>query len=341
MRDPNPRSSLGDVSLTQPAPQNAAELAERQHGVVAIRQLHALGYTADRIHGLTASDGWRRVSRLVLRREGSPCDVRQRAMAAVLDAGAFAALSHESASAWYGHRGSRLERPIHVVTTQSVGRRATLGRVHQVRLLPTDLVVLHDGVPTVCAELVALHLFATMPFARAERIVETMWSRRMLSGRSIGLLLHRLARQGRNGIVALRQYHDARGDDYSPPASGLEHRVSELLRSNNLELRRQVWVGEEAPIGRADLLHPELPLVVEVQSEMHHTSLTDRTNDSRRSGALRAAGFVVVEIPEEWVWTDPARVVDSVRVGIHEAARSKRPPTLQPAFVMRSSPVER
>jgi very-short-patch-repair endonuclease len=298
----------------------AEELASTQHGVVASHQLRTLGLTSAQVGSMVDNYGWERVSGLVLLRRGSTPDARQRVSAAVLDAGPGAALSHESAAAWMGHRGSRLERPVHASTTRKLGRRNTLARIHEVRSLPAEFLIVHDGVTTVCAEMVALHVFATMRPERAARIIDSMWSRRMLSGRTIGRFLALFAKQGRNGIVALRAYYEERGDDYTPPDSGLEARTLAVLADAGLKMRRQVWVGDhERSIGRVDLAHPDLPLLVEVQSEMHHSSFSDRARDEVRLADLRTAGWTVVEIPEEWVWTDPALVVLAVREGIRQA----------------------
>jgi very-short-patch-repair endonuclease len=53
--------------------------------------------------------------------------------------------------------------------------------------------------------------------------------------------------------------------------------------------------------------------VVEVQSELYHSALTDRVADAARVAALRSAGFEVVEVSEEQVWHRPAEVVQAVR----------------------------
>lgn len=246
-------------------------------------------------------------------RAGSHSGIQQRVSAAVLSVGPGAALSHESAAAWWGHRGCRLERPVHVVTDIRRAHPPGAARVHTVRRLDRRWVVAHDGVAVVRPELTALQLFATMGFERAERIVDSMWSMRLLSGASIGLFLTEVGRRGRDGTAGLRQFHAERGDGYTPPESGLEARVAKVLGNAGISVRRQVDSGGEHWSGRVDFRHVTLPLVIEVQSGIHHSSLTDRADDRRRHGRLRADGFELVEITDHEVWTDPARVVGNVR----------------------------
>ena len=288
--------------------------AAGQHGAVGVRQLVARGWSSWRIDDLCRHHGWIRVTSQVLRVAGAPDTRAQRVSCAVLDVGPGAYLSHESAAAWWGHRGSRLERPIHVVTTRVSTRRSNLARVHRVRHLDDRWVTDLAGVPVVRPELVAMHLFASCHYQRAERIVESMWSQRLLSGRSLGNLLRDVGKRGRNGTAGLRLYVDARQGGYEPPDSGLETRVQRILGDAGIALRRQVNLGDARHwSARVDFLLPDLGLVLEVQSEVHHSSLRDRSADLERIAKLERQGFLVVEVTDEMVWTDPAAVIRAVR----------------------------
>jgi very-short-patch-repair endonuclease len=167
-------------------------------------------------------------------------------------------------------------------------------------------------VPVVRPELLALQLFADHSDRRAERLVDRLWSMRLLSGRSIGACLSDLGERGRNGTAGLRVYLDRRGDDYVPPASGLESRVMELLQEAWIPMRRQVDSGGERWTGRVDFRHEELPLIVEVQSEAHHTALVDVEHDAARQKDLEKAGFVVLEAWDTDVWQRPRQFVADV-----------------------------
>jgi very-short-patch-repair endonuclease len=54
-------------------------------------------------------------------------------------------------------------------------------------------------------------------------------------------------------------------------------------------------------------------VVVEVQSAIFHSSLTDQRRDRERFERLRRAGWSVVEISDDEVWNFPDRVVEKVR----------------------------
>src|SRR5690606_29679606 len=116
--------------------------------------------------------------------------------------------------------------------------------------IPERWLATHRQLPTVRPEVVAIHLFADFTPQRAERLVEQMWSRRLLSGRSIAACLSDLGARGRNGIAGLRRYLNDRGQDYEPAASGVELRFQQIMEGAGLAFRRQVDVGDEMWIGR-------------------------------------------------------------------------------------------
>lgn len=256
------------------------------------------------------------------RRAGSPVTVEQKVLAAVLDLGGDAALSHLPAGHWYGLQGCSLT-PLHLVTTHVRRHRPDGVRVHRVRDLPPTWVTRHRGVPIVRPELLAIQLFAVCRPERAEVLVDRLWSLQLLSGPSIAAVLAQMGARGRNGIAGLRSYLDERGPNYIPPATNLENRVKRILGDVDIEMRRQVNSGAEVWTGRVDFRHEVLPVILEVQSETYHTALVDQITDARRRAALEDDGFVVVEVWDTDVWTRPRQVIDAVEAALHTAhARS-------------------
>ena len=287
------------------------DLAGAQHGLVARSQLRELGFSHQAISRLFRSTAWVPVTQQVLRSAGSPTSLEQMVLTAILDQGGDAALSHLSAAAWWGLTGCSLT-PLNLVTTRKTGRKTELARVREVRLLPEWCVVTHRGCRVARPELVALHLFAVSSPGRAERLVDRMWSKRLLSGSSIIDVLDELGESGRNGVTGLRRYLKPRGEDYEPPASGLESRVLELLAGAGMSFRRQINSGGTRWTGRVDFRHATLPLIVEAQSEAYHSSLSDQAEDDRRTTQLKADGFVVVEVTDTDVFARPGEVVRRV-----------------------------
>jgi len=300
-------------------------LAERQHGLISLTQARDLGFSQQSVHRRGGSSVWEPVTDEVLRRRGAPAGRGARVMAAVLDAGTGSVLSFACGAAWWRVSGPSLE-PVHVVRVSRTHRPSRLGaEVHTVRRLPDRWTTVLDGVPVARPELVALHLFASEPYPRAERWVERLWSMRLLSGPSIGRMLMDLGARGRNGIAGARRYLDDRGPGYVPAASGLESRAIDVLRRAGIAVDRQVNVGNEAQwTGRVDLKVLGLPVLIEVQSELHHSALVDVDSDQRRIAELRAAGFIVVELTDSEVWVSPDEVIRKVNAAIATARSVRR-----------------
>src|SRR3954453_12432672 len=123
-----------------------AELAERQHGVVAMWQLLELGL------GRKAIEYWLRIGRLQPVYRGvyavghAALSLNGRLLAAVLSAGPLAVLSHRSAAMLWGLLPD--SRRIIEGTTPDRGRTSKEGvRVHRVRSLHADDVTVVDSIP--------------------------------------------------------------------------------------------------------------------------------------------------------------------------------------------------
>ncbi len=303
----------------------AREIATHQHGVVARRQLREHGATRGAIRNLTGPHGrWVPLGDEVLRLTGTADSPDQRTAAGVLDAGPGAVLSYSAAGNWWGLSGCALE-PTLVARTSSSRRGSTLATIHRVRFLPGGWTTTHRGVAVVRPEMLALQLFSTSRFERAERLVERLWSLRTFSGASLARFLRAVPLRGVRGSAALRRYFDARGVDYRPPDSGLESRFQQITCDAGLEFRRQVDTGDDEHwTGRVDFLHIDRPFVVEIQSEAYHSSLIDQRADEARMAALRIAGFTVLEVTDTMVWTQPRAVVEKVCEGLELCRRTRR-----------------
>ncbi len=289
----------------------ARMLAATHHGVVCRRQLREAGCSERSIRRLFAHPRWEVVTDQVIRIVGVPRTDQMQLCAAVLDAGPDAVVSHLTAANCFGLSGCAL-RPVTITRLSSSTRTSSLAEVHRVRRLPPGWLTVLDDLPIVRPELLAMQLFAVCRFERAERLVERLWADRLLSGRSLGRLLDEYGARGRDGIGGLRRYVDERGPDYTPAASGVETRLLQLLRGVGLEFRRQVDSGDERWAGRVDFRHVLDPLVIEVQSERHHSALTDRRADAARRDRLAAAGFDVLELTDTLIWTRPAEALRRV-----------------------------
>ena len=88
---------------------------------------------------------------------------------------------------------------------------------------------------------------------------------------------------------ARRQRSDA--DAYVPPESNLEARLHALAKA----------AGIDTLVRQCD--------VVEVDSDLHHSSMVDEEDNTARDAGLAGAGFTVVRIKERDLWHRPGEVV--------------------------------
>jgi very-short-patch-repair endonuclease len=292
-------------------------------GLVGRRQARQLGVRSHELLRLADSGLWEFAAPRVLRLVGSPAVRGQSLLTSVLDVDGPALASHQAGAWWWGLPGFR-PSPAQLVTTSNSTRAAGDVEIHLVRELPQRWGTVLRGVPVVRPELCVLQLCATVHEARAERALDNAWSMRLLSGRSIDLLLEDMGKRGRNGVALLRRLRDERPGDYVPPASNLERRAIEVLTPLGVRWRRQVDLGEATWTGRVDLLADQEPLVVEVQSETYHSALLDEAADAARLDRLRSAGFVVVEVTDEELWTNPRHALARVRAELSALRRRRR-----------------
>jgi very-short-patch-repair endonuclease len=303
-----------DVSLRR----RLHQLSERQHGLLLRDDVLDLGVTPKVWRTLRSRDEWIGITPRVVRRAGAPVTPSQRALAAVFDVGPPAYVSHSSAAATWGVPGFRLE-PLQLMVLRGGRETVTsLATTHRPTHLPDPFAAVVDGVPVVRPALMVLQLAHGMHPDRLRAMVDRLWSRRLLSGPSLERELEPVLGRGRAGSAAMRTLLDSFPEGYVPPASGIESRFAQIVADFDLgRFRRQVDLGtDEAWCGRVDFVAEEWPLIVEVQSELYHSSLTDQEADHRRRQRLRAAGFEVVEVWDAEVWHRRADVVARVRDAI-------------------------
>ena len=312
---------MGERSTTETT---ARELAAARRGAVSRTLLRKAGCSNASIDRLFSHPRWVEQSDQVITLAGLPPDPLTPLSVAVLDQGGDAVVSHACAGPSWGLESLRRD-PVHLLTTSSSTRQTSLAVVHRVRSFPANWTTWKDGIPIVRPELLALQLFTFCTPERAARLTDRLWSERVLSGRSIERFLEQLGRRGRTGTAGLRAYFDERGRDYTPPASGLESRADELFIESRADMRRQVDSGDDEHwTGRVDFRHETLPLVIEIQSEKYHSSLTDRAADAARRERFESAGYVFLEITDTMIWSSPGLVVSMVRAATERARRQCR-----------------
>jgi very-short-patch-repair endonuclease len=296
-------------------------LAARQHGLAHRKQLTALGYTPSAIRRQVESGRLRWRTSRVVELVGAPDTREQRLMAGLLDLSTEAALSYHTSAARWGLPGFALH-PIHVTGRRERGRRPQqIAIVHRPRLLLPDHVVMLDGLPTTTPARTLFDLAGVIHPLRTERALENALLDRLTTVARLQAMLRQLARRGRPGIGVMRSLLDALPPDYMPTGSRLERRVEDLARRIGITtLVRQLDVGgDDDWLGRVDFVDRVRRVIIEVQSERFHNGRLDRAADARRIAALRAAGWIVIEILEHDVWYDADKVVHQMREAFWQA----------------------
>lgn len=296
------------------------QLAERQHGVVATHQARPFA-TTSQLRREFASNRWRRCAPGVFRAAGAPAGPYALVMVALLRAGPGAVVSHQSALALFGLPGPKLT-PVH--TTRMRGSNGVKVRgdgivPHESRRLPPHHITVHDGFPTVTPSRALADASRTEGIGRLERWLDWLWVRRLVSATSVTEVLGDLWNRGRPELKKLAHVMRDRGSDYIAPASGLESRLNSVLDAAELPgVRRQVDLGGKEWLARVDFKIDGVPLVIEVQSDTYHASLSAQRDDEARFEALSSAGFRAVPLWESEVWYEPETVVDTIRLAMAE-----------------------
>ncbi len=297
------------------------ELAERQHGVVSRAQARRLGADRSALRRRTASGEWDAATPEALRLVGATPTFEQGCMVAVLHAGDGAVVSHQAAARLWGLPGFSEDR-VRISKHRDGSRRRSLpAELHEPRYLPAHHRTIREGIPLTTAGRTVFDLAGCLHPLRAERALDNALARRLVALEALRAVAIELLEHGRAGSALMRQLLIDRGAGYIPPASGLEARFFALMVDAGLALpERQVDVGGGSWVGRVDYLYRHLGLVIEVDSDLHHTSKLDAEADARRDQSLRAAGFEVLRVTGEQVWERPYEVVSLVRCALRRAA---------------------
>jgi hypothetical protein len=244
---------MDGLGQTHALDERIAELAEGQHGVVARRQLLALGVGEEaievrlrvgrlhRLHRGVYSVGYRVVSR------------EARWMAAVLFAGPGAVLSHRSAAALWGMREPS-SRAIEVTTPRKSRSRGSIQRHFAV--LPADEVTERRGIPVTTVPRTLFDLAAVSSADVVEHALRESEYLRLHGRLSLPDLLARYP--GRRGAPTVRECLRRRRDLPAGRArSWLEVEFLPLLRRNGLPRPRlNVWLQVRGKSIQVDCLWP-------------------------------------------------------------------------------------
>jgi len=262
----------------------AWELAGRQHGVVARRQLLALGFNAREIEHRVGRGRLHLVMRGVYA-VGWPQMTQERHwMAAVLACGDRAVLSHRSAAALWNIGTER-----NGIVDISVTRRAELKRpglhVRGRPSLSTTDTVTRDGIPVTSLTQTLLDLATELPERRVERAINEADKRNFVDPETLRVELD--GRAGEPGAPLLCCLLDKRTLCLSDSDLEILFRPIAMEAGLPLPLTKQMLNGFEV-----DFYWPDLGLVVETDGLRYHRTPSTQARDAQRDRAHTLAGMI-------------------------------------------------
>ena len=295
MNDARSLTSLCDSFATKHPPEQwervIAALAERQHGVLATRQLLAAGLTHSAIRRRVRRGRLVRLHHGVYSVWGSRPTQRGRWAAAVLYGGALAMLSHHVAAALWALASAR-SGPTDVTAPSKHASIATV-RFHRSNPPPDERAV-GDGLPLTSPARTILDLAPLSSDRAVERMIDEAEARRLGVGASLPALLERYPR--RPGAPRIRRVLAARGA-LGLTRSELEERFLALLRRRGLrEPRLNAPVRVAGHPYELDCFWPDLRLAVELDGYRFHAGRSSFRDDRIRDRRLRSVGIETVRV---------------------------------------------
>lgn len=283
-----------------------ASLAARQGGVVARRQLLALGFSKAEIDNQVTDGRLHIIHRGVYAVGHAAIGIAGRRWAAVLACGDGAVLSHASAAAAWGMRphSGRID-----VSVGRGGRARRRGiRLHCRRSLSAADVTQLDGLPITTPARTVLDLAASGLRGRDLELVLDLAEQRQLDFSDLEALLRRCA--GQPGTAALREVLARYAPGSVDTRSRLEEMCIALCDAHGIPRPSTNVVVA----GRVrDLYWPGMPLVVEADSYRWHRRPSALNDDRERDAELALAGIPHLRFTYEQVVDRPEYVARTVR----------------------------
>lgn len=292
-------------------------LAEQQHGVVARRQLRALGIGRKVAEARVRGGAWVKlhhgvyaVGHAALPREG-------RWMAAVLACGPGAVLSHATAAALWGIRPSTAVPEV----TRRSGARSHRGIwLHQTRMLEEVERTVEKGIPVTSTERTLLDIAVRLDGRRLERAIVEADRAGLLRW---GLLVRLCERTPmRPGAGRLARAALALDPSAVEARSGLEVDFLAICRRSKLPTPA-VNVLVEGHL--VDFLWPAERVIVETDGYAYHSDRGSFERDREMDMRLRAAGYEVHRVTHRMLSRDPDSLIALLRRSLSTRTRIDEP----------------
>ena len=307
MRNKRPEQTLGVRG-------DLAKLAERQHGVVSIRQLTGpLGYSRSAVYRAVDAGRLHRLHPGVYAVGHTLLSLHGHCLAAALACGPDALLSHVSA-AWLWGLTKTSPLPASVSTPLHRKRRPSI-RLHEARSLASEDRALREGIPVTALPRTLIDLAASVRFDWLERMVERSEELGLFDLRAVEDVLARNV--GHQGHARLRRAIAL----YRPSSftrSGLEKRFLELVLAAGLPQPRTNYVEQGFEL---DCYWPEYRFAVELDVYETHGTRAAFERDRERQEELLLAGITMTRVTGPRLEREPDEVIRRVARLVGRAGR--------------------
>jgi very-short-patch-repair endonuclease len=264
-----------------------AALAGRQHGVISIAQLRAIGIDARAARRRVASGALHRLHPGVYAVGRADVSVKGRYQAAVLACGDGALISHHCAAALWGLRYP-VAGAIDVTIQARGGRRRAGLDIHVARSLSSADISTCEGIPCTSVARTLVDVAATSSARMLDRMIEQSQILRIFDRTSLLAALD--AAKGKCGVGLLRERIVDLADRPPPFRSELERRFYELVRDAGLP--KPIVNGRVAG-HEVDFHWPAQRLIVETDGGATHGTPSAFERDRQRDLELTIAGWRV------------------------------------------------
>jgi hypothetical protein len=285
-----------------------AQLAERQHGVVAYWQLMELGLGDDAVQHRVVAGRLHRLYVGVYAVGHTRLTVRGRWMAAALACGPDAVLSHRDGGAlWQICRTSRTEID---VTAPGRTRNVRPGlAVHRPRRpLQPDERTVHDGIPVTTVARTIVDLAAVLSLTDLRYAWDNAERQRLFDLQEIQTVRGRFKR--RKGLKKIDILIAERRPLPPITRSRLEEMFVEFCaRYGFPRPSMNIWIGEY----EVDAVFPDHEVAVELDGRDYHTHPTAQERDPVRDVRLQILGYKPMRITYRRLVTDPDGVANDLR----------------------------
>jgi hypothetical protein len=297
-------------------PQPLSRLAERQHGVVSVRQLETLlGYSPSTVKREAAAGRLHRLHRGVYAVGHRRISTHGRCLAAVLASGPGALLSHGSA-AWL--LGIQRHGPAPLSVTAPIPRKPRPPlRLHHSRILIDEDRTLVEGIPVTALPRTLLDCAAESRFSQLQRMLERSEELKLFDLGPVENLLQRSGRhRGRNRLrraIAL----------YQPvpfTRSQFERRFLSAVKRTGLPRPATNFVEAGFEL---DVYWPEDRFAVELDTYGTHGTKGAFESDRLRQEDLKLAGIEMTWVTDVRFYREPEAVLARVAMLLAQRRRGQ------------------